>query len=406
MSAEGREKGAWSLSAYARPDTVLVALVVLLAGVGLATLLSASYLRAELYESSPYYYFRNQSVRLAIGAFCCLAAFMVPIRLWMRIGPAVGVLTVILLLLPFLPGFQEEAMGATRWAKIIWVKIQPSEFAKAGIVIYMAWSLANKGELARGFWYGFVTHTLVIMVFAGLIVLERDLGGAVVACLIIGGMSFASGLRWSYVSLYAGTVALAAWQFVLAQGYRMARIRGWLDPYADPQGAGYVILHSFYSFANGGIFGAGPGEGLEKQFFIPEIHTDYIFTVVGEELGLLGVLLVAGLFLAYAARGLGIARSAPGLPGYYIAVGATLAVCLPAFINMGVALSLWPAKGLALPFFSHGGSSLVSSLICTGLLLRVAADGWMDQDAAGAGAEAGAGEPQGAGAAGAAGGRA
>ncbi|MDR2611381.1 MAG: putative lipid II flippase FtsW [Deltaproteobacteria bacterium] len=382
-----RDSGAAGrVSAYLRQDTVLVSVVILLAGIGLATLLSASYLRAELYEKDPYFYFNSQALRFAVGAACGFAAFLVPVRFWMKAGPVVGVLTVLLLLLPLVPGFQASASGATRWISLGGLSFQPSEFAKVGIIIYMCWSLSTKGELARGFWYGFVTHSAVIGIFCGLILLERDLGGAVVACVIICGMSFASGLRWSYVALFAGIVSVACWQFVSAYGYRVARIRGWLDPWADPTGAGYVILHSFYAFANGGIFGTGPGEGLEKQFFIPEIHTDYIFTVVGEELGLAGVLLVAGLFLAYALRGLWIAKASPGLPGYYMAVGAALAVGVPAFINMGVALSLWPSKGLALPFFSHGGSNLVASLVCTGLLLRVAADGWMDHESGGAAA--------------------
>ncbi|MDR1037428.1 MAG: putative lipid II flippase FtsW [Deltaproteobacteria bacterium] len=369
-----------NIRSHLRVDTVLFSVLLLLVGVGLAVLLSASYLKAELYQKTPYFYFNSQCSRLAIGAVMAFAAFAVPVRFWMRFAPLIGGLTVGLLLLPFVPGFQYMAMGASRWIQVAGVSVQPSEFAKVGIVVYMAWSLSNKGELARGFWYGFFTHTLVIAVFAGLIILERDLGGAIVACLIMAGMIFASGLRWRYIALYAGLIAVASWQFVMSYGYRVARIRGWLDPQADPYGAGYVILHSFSAFANGGILGMGPGEGLEKQFFIPEIHTDYIFAVVGEELGFAGVTLVAGLFLFFALRGLYIAKAAPRLPQYYLAVGATLAVAGPAFINMAVALSLVPAKGLALPFFSHGGSNLVSCLVCAGLLLRVAADSWADQE--------------------------
>jgi cell division protein FtsW len=383
--SQENERGWGEIKSYLRVDTVMFSVVLLLVGVGLAVLLSASYLRAELYMHSPYYYFNSQLERLVIGIVLGLTAFLVPISFWMRFAPFVGALTVGLLLLPFVPGFQQQAMGATRWIQFGGVSIQPSEFAKVGIVIYMAWSLSNKGELARGFWYGFLTHSIVIAVFAGLILLERDLGGAVVACLIMAGMCFAAGLRWRYIVATLGLLAFAAMQFIPSYGYRLARIRGWLDPWADPSGAGYVIIHAFYAFANGGILGMGPGEGLEKQFFIPEIHTDYIFTVVGEELGFAGVLLVAGLFLFFAFRGLFIAKSAPGLPAYFIGIGATLAVAVPAFINMCVALSILPAKGLALPFFSHGGSSLVSSLVCTGLLLRVAADGWRDQESSGLG---------------------
>ena len=171
---------------------------------------------------------------------------------------------------------------------------------------------------------------------------------------------------------FFAVLSLSTFYFIHNYGYRLDRISGWLDPYADPQGKGYVIIHSFYAFANGGIFGAGPGQSLEKLFFIPEVHTDYVFAVVGEEMGLVGVVLISGLFLALAVRGFKIATSATTLFDFYLASGASMMIVFPAFVNICVALSILPAKGLALPFFSFGGSNMVASCMAIGLLLNCA----------------------------------
>jgi cell division protein FtsW len=356
-------------------DTITLSILLLLAGVGLSTLLSASYLRADLYESGPYYFFVSQAKKLGLGALIILFLYFMPTRVWSAGALAVTAVSLVLLILAFVPGFKVEIMGTARWIKIFGFKFQPSEAAKIGVIVYMAYSLSRKGELARGFYYGFLPHVSVLALFGLLIVLGKDLGGAIVIAGIILALSYVSGLRKFYLALIGGVLASGVWYFVVNYGYRMSRIMGWLDPEADPQGAGYPILHSFFAFANGGVTGLGPGGGMEKQFFIPEIHTDYIFTVVGEEMGLVGVIFVCGLFLALIIRGLMIARSATSLFDFYLATGAVMVIGIPAFINMGVALSIWPAKGLALPFFSYGGSNLLVSCCAAGILLQVAAQG-------------------------------
>ncbi|MDR1165697.1 MAG: putative lipid II flippase FtsW [Deltaproteobacteria bacterium] len=372
-------------STILRVDFFLSGFFLLLLGVGLATHLSASYLSAEFYRHDPYYYFKTQLTHMGFG-WAALALFaLIPTRELLRASVVLAVGSALLLLLPFIPGLGVSLNGASRWARIGGVSLQPSEFAKLGVVLYMAYSLARKGRLAEGFWYGFVPHSLVLGVFGLLIVMEKDLGGAVVLGIIVVALSFAGGLKKRYLLAYAALAAVACFFLVTQYSYRLDRLEGWRDPYADPQGVGYPILHSYYAFANGGIFGAGLGASVEKRFYIPEVQTDYVFAVVGEEMGLIGVLFVAGLFLLFCLRGLVIARAARDLGGRYLAIGATLMIGVPAFVNMAVALSLVPAKGLALPFFSQGGSNLVASMAAVGLILNVARESGRAEAAPGGG---------------------
>ncbi|MDR2350954.1 MAG: putative lipid II flippase FtsW [Deltaproteobacteria bacterium] len=363
-----------------RLDTITLSLFILLLGVGFATLLSASYFRGELYKGDPYFYVASQGKKLLLAVIAMVVIYFTPTRIWRTLAIPMAAASLLLLLLAFVPGFRENVMNTGRWIKIAGVRLQPSEIAKIGVVVYMARSLADKGELARGFSRGFLPSVLVLLLFGSLIVYGMDLGGAVVMAGIVLAMAFASGLKKVYVGLFVLLLGIGVCYFVAKYAYRIDRIAGWLDPEADPAGTGYAILHSFFAFANGGLHGMGPGAGIEKQFYIPEVHTDYIFAVVGEELGFAGVVFVCGLFLALVARGLLVARSAADLFDFHLAVGATLIVGIPAFVNMGVTLSLWPSKGLALPFFSYGGSNLVVSCAAAAMLLRVAAQGTANRE--------------------------
>ncbi|MDR2460893.1 MAG: putative lipid II flippase FtsW [Deltaproteobacteria bacterium] len=360
-------------------DTITFSVFCLLLGVGFATLLSASYLKGGVSASGDhYFFFHKQAGKLILGAVLMFIIYKLPTSLWMDLWYLVVGLSVLLLIMSFVPIFQITAMGASRWIRVGPVTLQPSEVARIGVVVYMAHSLSRKGELAKEFFYGFTPHLLVLIIFGSLIVLQTDLGGAIIIAGIIMALTLVSGLKKIYLFLFGAVVSGICTFLIYSIGYRVNRIRGWLDPEADPLGVGYPILHSFYAFANGGIFGMGPGQGLEKQLYIPEIHTDYIFAVVGEEFGFFGVIFVSGLFLFLVYRGLMIARAATKLPDFYLAVGATMVVGLPAFVNMGVALSLWPAKGLALPFFSYGGTNLVVSMCAVAILLQVARQGSLD----------------------------
>ncbi|MDR2404915.1 MAG: putative lipid II flippase FtsW [Deltaproteobacteria bacterium] len=365
---EQKKAKTWSL----KLDTVFLAIFLLLLGIGLINLLSASSAEASLYKKTPYFYFKAQCIRAGIGVGLIAIIYFLSYQTLRRLAPVALGASLVLLVMSFLPFFRIPEMETYRWMIIHGVYIQPSEFARVGVVFFMAWSLSRCGTLVEDFWYGFAPHFLLLVIFGMLIVLEKDLGGAVIVAGLIILMCFLSGMARGYFVAFFIMMVAAFWYYVVNYGYRMDRIMGWLDPFADPLGKGYVIIHSFFAFANGGIFGVGPGQSIEKLFFIPEVHTDLVFAVVGEELGLIGVVLVSLLFLALAIRGFMIARSASNLFDYYLASGASLIITLPAFVNIGVALSIWPAKGLALPFFSYGGSNMVASCIAIGLVLNCA----------------------------------
>jgi cell division protein FtsW len=353
-------------------DTLLLSLFVLILGIGLVNLLSASSALAQLRYKDPYHFLRAQSLRVLAGLFLGILAYVVPLRRLRALAPWALPASILLLGASFLPFLRDEGMGTYRWIRVFSVSIQPSEFARAGVVLFLAWAYSRCGDLGQGLRYGFLPQAAILVLVGGLIVLERDLGGAVIIAGLIVALCFLAGLRARYLLVFVLILGAGFYYYVSGYGYRVDRISGWLDPFADPQGKGYVIIHAFFAFANGGILGVGPGESLEKLFFIPEVHTDYVFAVVGEELGLVGVTLVSGLFLALAIRGMMIARASTSVFDYYLACGSTLMVALPAFVNIGVALSLFPAKGLALPFFSYGGSNMVVSCLAVGLLMGVA----------------------------------
>ncbi|MDR3038557.1 MAG: putative lipid II flippase FtsW, partial [Candidatus Adiutrix sp.] len=243
--------------------------------------------------------------------------------------------------------------------------------AKLAMVIYLSYSLSRKGEKTAGFLYGLLPHLLVLSLTVGLILVEPDLGTAVCVVVIAFTLMFVAGTKlWHMAVLGLAGVAVVCYE-ITAYAYRLRRIAAFLDPWSDPQGSGYHIIHSFYAFASGGLLGQGPGASQQKLFFLPEPHTDFIFSVLAEEVGLAGVAVVALSFLALVGRGLTIARSARDFNGLYLALGATLVVGVPAFLNMAVVTALLPTKGLPLPFFSYGGTNLLVSYAAMGILLNV-----------------------------------
>ncbi|MDR1576679.1 MAG: putative lipid II flippase FtsW [Deltaproteobacteria bacterium] len=361
-------------------DTVLASLVFILMALGLIMLLSASYSIGELSKGDPYYFIFRQLRHALLGVVAILVLWKVPYQFWLRFGNVIMLISVGLLVAVLIPGVGIKAGGATRWLPFL--SIQPSELAKIAVVIFVAKSLSKKGELVNSFSHGFLPQFLVMLIFAGLILLEKDLGGALIIMTLVMGILFVAGLKHIYFFIIGAAAIPTVWGLISLFRYRLSRISGWYDPWIDPQNSGYPIIHSFFAFANGGLVGVGPGASVQKLSFLPEVHTDYIFSVVGEELGFIGVCGVALLFLIFCARGLKIGLMAKDLGGFYLAPGLTMVVILPAFLNMGVALSIWPSKGLPLPFFSYGGSSFVVSCLAVGLLLNIAGQGRMAENAA------------------------
>ena len=350
-------------------DTWLLLLIMALAGLGSVVLFSASFARGELYFQNPFFYFSAHLRNLLVGGLFMLLLSQVPYQILLRLSFWIAVATVGLLLAVLHPALLQKNLGSGRWLKH--VPFQPSEAAKIAAVIILARYFTRIGDLKTRFSYGFMVPFLVIVLFGGLIVLERDLGGALVVFGVVFCLMIAAGVKAKHLFTFAA-FGPAVYFLITFYKHRISRILGWDNPWLYPMTEGYSIIHSFYAFASGGVAGTGIGQGQQKMFFLPMAHTDYIFSILGEELGLGGVVGVSLLFILLAARGFSIAMAARTQGGYFLAVGMVLIIMVPAIINMMVALSIIPAKGLPLPFFSYGGSSIVVSLASLGILLNIA----------------------------------
>jgi len=271
-----------------------------------------------------------------------------------------------------IPGIGSVRGGARRWMVIGPLSLQPTEFAKIAIVLYLAHSLTRKGERVESFKIGVLPHALVIGLMAGLAVLEPDFGTLVLAAGLLIAMLYVGGVRIRHLGFLAFTAVPALGLIALHKPHVLERIFGFLNPDVDPLGVNFQLQQSFIAFGSGGLWGVGLGESRQKMFYLPEAHTDFIFSVVGEELGLLGALLVLALFTVVAVRGFRIALRHPDPFASLLAFGVTLSIVLQVAVNVGVVLGCLPTKGLALPFLSYGGSAMIASLAQIGVLLALA----------------------------------
>jgi cell division protein FtsW len=349
-------------------DTGLLALILFFLGLGLSVLYSASYPQGDFFERDPYFYLKPQ-FRFAIGGLCLMLLLSrFPYRYFLKWAVLLTIISLALLAYILIPGQGRAVFGATRWGLLL--PFQPSEAAKLAVSVFLAKYFAqNQANLGR-IGYGFGVPFLIIALFGGLIVLEKDLGGALVVAGLVVCLMIAAQVKYLHMLLFT-TFIPVIWYLIVKFEHRVARLMGWSNPWNDPLDTGYAVIHSMYSFGAGGLTGVGPGQGAQKHLFLPKVHTDYVFSVIGEDFGFIGVVVVAFLFLYLVYRGFKIAKGAKDLGGYYLALGLTLCVGIPAFFNMFVALSIIPSKGLPLPFFSYGGSSLITSCVAMGILLNI-----------------------------------
>ena len=277
----------------------------------------------------------------------------------------------VLLVLVLIPGIGTRAGGAQRWIRLPLFSLQPGELAKVCVAIYLAHSLAKKRGKVKSFSVGFLPHCCITGVIALLVLVQPDFGSTVALAVILFALLFAAGTRLSYlVGSLLAVLPIAAWQ-IMSRTYRMDRIRAFLDPWTYRKEEGYQITESLLAIGSGGVSGLGLGEGRHKLFYLPEAHTDFIFSIIGEELGLIGTLAVIALFAVVIWRGVRIALNAADPFGAYLALGLTVLLAFQSVGNMAVAMGLMPTKGMTLPFISYGGSSLVVNLMAVGILLSI-----------------------------------
>jgi len=357
-----------------RPDLWLFLSTLALCLAGAVMVFSASAPIAQSATGSPYGFLLRQVGALAVGLLGMLALARVDYRLLRRppvVFTALGAVVVLLLAVLFL----DRAHATHRWIRLGPASLQPSEFAKLAAVIFLAWFLEPRLKGGR---YGInhLWNTLVpalgpVLALAGLVVIEPDLGTAIMIMLVAGAMLFEAGLSLRFLGMALAAALPAVYLLIVRVPYRYNRLVAFLHPDLDPQGAGFQLLQSLIAVGSGGFFGVGLMASRQKLFYLPEAHTDFIFAVLSEELGFFGAAVVVILFGIYGWRGLRAALAAPDDFGRLLALGITFLVTGQALFNLSVVLGLVPTKGIPLPFISYGGSSLVVMLLATGILLNI-----------------------------------
>lgn len=355
-------------------DTGLLWTAFALLGIGMIMLTSASLAVADRTLGQPYYYVSRQAIFMALGLAAGFVATRLPLALAERYGIAAMLAAIVLLVIVLIPGIGKEVNGSTRWLSFGFFNLQPSEFAKLFTVIFLAGYLVRRGDELRNERFGFAKPIGLLAVLGLLLLLEPDFGTFAVLTATAMGMLFLAGARLWQFGVLVAMVLLALAVLAVSSPYRIARITAFLDPWADPFASGFQLTQALIAFGRGEWFGVGLGSSIQKLFYLPEAHTDFLMSVLGEELGLLGTLTVITLFTLLVVRAFLIGRRAEHAQktfGAYLAYGIGIWLGLQAFVNIGVNMGLLPTKGLTLPLMSYGGSSLIVSCIAVGLLLRI-----------------------------------
>jgi cell division protein FtsW len=355
-------------------DFPMLAGCLALLGLGLVMITSASSEVAAALSGNTLYHMIRHLFYLVIGLGACVATLLVPMSVWQRNGARLLIAAFVLLILVLVPGIGREVNGASRWIGFGIFNVQPSELAKLFTVIFLAGFLVRRQEEVRENLMGFIKLMMVIGPMSALLLLEPDFGATVVLVGASIAMLFLAGVNLlRFIPLVLGVLA-AGVAVMTSQSYRMQRLTNFIDPWADQYGAGYQLSQALIAFGRGEWFGVGLGNSIQKQFYLPEAHTDFVFSVLAEEFGLLGSLLTVALFVFVSVRALYIglwAEKAKQFFAAYVAYGLAVMWIGQILINIGVNAGVLPTKGLTLPFLSYGGSSLVICCVMLGLLLRI-----------------------------------
>lgn len=357
-----------------KPDYSLFVVTLVLALTGVVMVFSSSVVFAKERFGDANFFSFKQLLAAALGLAVLFVVMKVdyhilqkPAVVFSGLAAAMGLCVMVMFLPP--------VRNTYRWIQLPGLSFQPSELAKVALVVFLAYFLTKRSGHINNIRFTLIPITVIVGILAGLILMQKDLGTAVALTLTTAILVFVAGLNLRWIGITAllsvPVVYVLFYLFVFLVPYRMQRIRVFLDPSVDPSGAGHQIRQSLAAVGSGGVTGLGYMEGKQKLFYLPDAHTDFILAVIGEEFGLIGTLTVLALFSILLWRGLRTSFRAPDTFGFYLALGLTLTICVQAFINMSVVLSLIPNKGIPLPFLSYGGSSLLITLLCAGILLNV-----------------------------------
>ncbi len=365
-------------------DLTLLAIVVALVGFGLVMLYSASAVMAAQKLGDHLYLVKSQLTKVAVGLVLLFVGLRVDYRWYKRlIYPILGV-TFIMLVIVLVPGIGVIQNNARRWFSIAGMSFQPAEVAKIAVITYLAYSLSKKGEKIRKFSVGFVPHLAVVGVTVGLLMKQPDFGSSIMLITMMGIMLFVSGARLAYLSGFAVLGVVGGFFAITSSEMRTKRILAFMDPWSHRQDVGYQISESLIAIGTGGVTGRGLGNGVGKLGYVPELWNDFIGTIVAEELGLVGMILLVSLFAGILWRGVRISFQCDDSFGQLLAFGLTMLLGLQGAVNLCVVTGLLPTKGLTLPFVSFGGSSMIMVLFSIGILLNIsknAPDIWEEERA-------------------------
>lgn len=360
--------------ANSMPDPWLLGATLVLLLVGLMMVYSASISIAEKSTGNSMYFLMRQMAHVALGGGVLWIVAQSPVRMWENLGPILLLFAIALLIAVLIPGIGAKINGSTRWIRLGGFNLQPSEMAKLFMVIYVAGYLVRKQEELRNFTQGILMIGIVLAVMGILLLQEPDLGTVVVMAATALTMMFLAGIRfWHFLACIAAGVGAIAILTVISP-YRMERVSGFLNPWADPFDSGFQLVQSLIAFGRGEWFGVGLGASVQKLFYLPAAHTDFIVAVIAEEFGLLGVIGILILFVVLVGRAMKLSRIAEQQGKLFharLAQGLGLLIGFQAMINIGVNLGVLPTKGLTLPFVSYGGSSMIASCFAVGLLLAI-----------------------------------
>ena len=355
-------------------SVLLLLVVTVLACVGLLMVTSASIDVAERSYGNPFYFAQRHGIYLIMALITAAITYQVSMNVWQRSGAALLILAYVLLVLVLVPGIGRTVNGSTRWISLGLITVQVSELVKIFVLVYLAGYLVRRQhEVKESFW-GFIKPVMILSVMALLLLLEPDFGSVVLIMASVFAMLFLGGVKFSQFSLLIVGSGAAAVGLVMSSEYRLRRITGYIDPWADQYSSGYHLVQSLIAFGRGDVAGLGLGNGIQKLFYLPEAHTDFIFAILAEETGLIGTLCIIGLYVTLVLLALFIGNRAEKLGAKfngYLAYGFGVMLGLQAFINIGVCSGLLPTKGLTLPFISYGGSSLIVNAVIVAMLLRI-----------------------------------
>jgi cell division protein FtsW len=354
-----------------KPDAWLLVSVTVLVGLGLSMVWSASAIVSLMSHGSPYYFFFKHLLWVVIGFAALRIAYSVDYSFYRKYAMHLFMATGVLLVLVLVPGIGASIGGVKRWFHAGPVSFQPSELAKLSAMIFLSASISVSGERLKEFGGGLLPNLIMVGFICALIMVEPDLGSTISVFAVSMIFLFLGGARFKHLAVM-GLLGIPVFALsIFFKPYQMKRLMAFLDPWKDPGDSGFQIIQSMVALGHGGLKGLGLGDGWQKLFFLPAAHTDFVLSVIGEELGLIGILVVFALFGIFWWRGMEISLGAPDDFGRYLAMGITVMIVFQAAVNAGVVVGILPTKGLAMPFLSYGGTSLLINLYAVGILSNI-----------------------------------